>query len=120
MVCGNISGNISDLVRVNTSILYPTEKLNPDTNTVYIASISSLATALIISIVVLVIVIVVILRNKAKIKAALELQPSNTAGRSIQMESMYEDVTGPSPSISVINTQDNIVYGHTKTSTTVI
>ena len=28
---------------------------------------------------------------------------------------MYEDVTGPSPSVSAINTQDNVAYGHTKT-----
>ena len=33
------------------------------------------------------------------------------------MESMYEDVTGPTPSVSAINTQDNIAYGHTQTST---
>ena len=84
----------------------------------YIASISSLATALIIGIVVFVIVIVVILRSKAKIKATLELQLvqlPNTAERSIHTESMYEDVTGPLTSVSAINTQDNVAYGHTKT-----
>ena len=30
------------------------------------------------------------------------------------MESMYEDVTGPLPSV---NTQDNVAYGHRKTPT---
>ena len=34
------------------------------------------------------------------------------------MESMYEDVTGPLPPVGVINTQDNVAYGHTKAPTT--
>ena len=111
VVCGNITGNFSNPIGINTHILYPT-----DTNTVYIVSISSQATALIVSIVVLLTVIVIILRrSKAKIKAALDLQATNRAGRSTQMESMYED---PLPSVSVIKTRDNIAYGHTKTSTT--
>ena len=33
------------------------------------------------------------------------------------MESIYEDVTGSTPSVSAINTQDNVAYGHTQTST---
>jgi hypothetical protein len=72
-----------------------------------------------VSVVVFITVIVFILRrNKAKAEAGLELQ-SNTARSSSThniMESMYEDVTGPLPSVSVINTQDNVAYGHTKTT----
>ena len=105
------------------NILYVTEILgihNSDTNrayTIFISS-SSLATALIVSVAVSITVIVIILqRSKARIKA-LELQLTNTTGRSIHMEPMYEDVTGPVTSVSVINTQDNVAYGHTITSTT--
>ena len=111
VVCGNITGNISDPVRVNTSFQCPMEKRN----TVYIASIGSLAGTLIISYAIFEIVIVVILKCKAKIKAMLDVQPTNKTGRNIQnMESMYEDVTRPLPSVSAINTLDNIAYGHTK------
>ena len=84
-------------------------------NTVYIASIGSLAGTLIISYAIFGIVIIVILKCKAKIKAMLDVQPTNKTGRNIQnMESMYEDVTHPLPSVSAINTLDNIAYGHTK------
>jgi hypothetical protein len=71
-----------------------------------------------VSVVVFITVIVFILRrNKAKAEAGLELQ-SNTARSSSthNMELMYEDVTGALPSVSVINTQDNVAYGHTKTT----
>ena len=107
MVCGYITGNISDPIKVNKDICFAT-----DTNTVYLISITSLAIALILSIVVSTTVIGILIRSKAKIKAALQLQLTN---RSIHMESMYEDITGPSPSVSAINTQDNVAYGHTKT-----
>ena len=110
VVCGNITGNFSNPISLNTRILYPT-----DTNTVYIASISSLATALIVSITALLTVIVVILvKSKAKIQEGIDLQVANQAGRSTQMESMYED---PLPSVRTIPTQDNVAYGHTKTTT---
>ena len=111
VVCGNNTGNISDPIIVNTSI-------STDITEVYIVSISSLATALVVSVVISIIVIVIILiRSKAK-NTALERQLSNRAGRSItHMESMYEDVTGPLPPVSTISTQDNVAYGHTKSST---
>ena len=114
VVCGNISGNTSDPIIAQTGI--PTDIIN-----VYIASISSLATALTVSIVISITIIVIILkRNKAK-NTALELQLSNRAGRSVtHTESMYEDVTGPLPSVSTISTQDNVAYGHTKTSITAL
>ena len=78
-------------------------------------SISSLATALMVSAVVFITVIAIILRrNKAKAKAGLELKLRETArSSSTHMESMYED---PLPSLT-INTQDNVAYGHTKTNT---
>ena len=82
------------------------------TNTVYIVLLSSLATALIASVAVTVIIST---QSKAKIKAALE--QSNRAEGITYKESMYEDVTGPLPSVSAVDTQDNVAYGHTKTST---
>ena len=108
-LCGNITGNVSDPIRVNTNILYPTINQNIHTNTVYIVLLSSLATALIASVA---IIIIISIRSKAKIKAALE--QSNRAEGITYKESIYEDVTGPLPSVSVI---DNVAYGHTKTST---
>ena len=110
MVCGNITGNASDPIRVNTSTLRPTENLI----IAFIISTSSLATALIISVVAPIIVIAAILKRH-KTKSALDLQQASRAGRSTHMESMYEDVTGPLT--SVITTQDNVAYGHTQIST---
>ena len=111
VVCGNITGNISDPVTVNTGI-------STDITEVYIVSISSLATALVISVVISIIVIVIILRRSKAKNTALELQLSNRAGRSItHMESTYEGVTGPLQPTSTISTQDNVAYGYTKTST---
>ena len=82
----------------------------------YTISISSLATALMVSVVVFITVIAIILRrNKAKSKAGLEPELRETArSSSTHMESMYED---PLPSLTAINTQDNVAYGHTKTNT---
>ena len=83
-------------------------------STEYIESISSLATALIVSIVISITVIAIILkRSKAKIKAALE--SSSRVEGTTQMESVYDEVTGP---VSAIDTHDNIAYSLTKTSTT--
>ena len=90
---------------------------NPDgvhSLTVYIASINSLAIALIISVMISITVIVIILRkSKAKIKAALE-SSTRTEGTT-QMESVYDEVTGP---VSAIDTHDNIAYSIAKTSIT--
>jgi hypothetical protein len=73
-----------------------------------------------VSVVVFITVIIIMLRrNKAKVKAGLEPHLTNTAAGSSSthnMESMYEDVTGPLPSVSVINTQDNVAYGRTTTA----
>ena len=134
VVCGNIIGNASNPVNISTEpsitaaidIKHPTENLtiynsdttetvgiqNLDTNTTpYIISISLLAAALIASVAVSIMVIVIILRkSQAKINAASE-------GTTLD-DSMYERVTSPLPSASAINTQDNVAYGHTKTSTT--
>ena len=99
-------------------ILYPTR--NPrteDTHIGYTISIGSLATALILSLVVFMTVIVATLtRSRTKIKAEL----TSRAERNIHMESVSEDVTGPIPSVSIINTQDNTAYGQIKTSITTI
>ena len=116
VVCRNITGNRSNPVR---GIFYPKQDLdlsNSDTNTAYLISTTSLATALIVCVVVSTTVIVLILRrSKAKINATLELL--NKAEGTTGNEPMYEDVTGPSPLVSGINIQDNVAYGHTQTST---
>ena len=120
--CGNITGNLSDPISVtvyapeeitvNTSILYPTEAFGVQTSDIHtVYTISFLGTALIVSVVASIILIIIILtRYKARIKV-LELQLTDVTG-STHMEPMYEDVTSPLPSVSVINTQDNVAYGH--------
>jgi ribosomal protein S26 len=115
--CGDIAGNISKPVRViqrapidglqlmeshSTRNSDTTEALgmpNATINTVYITSISFLATALIITATIFTTVIAIKTRSKAKIKAAL-----NRAGGGIHNEPVYEDVSGPSPSVSTIDT----------------
>ena len=142
--CGNIAGNVSDPItitfyseRVLIDSLQPTENLSTqntgtmgvyvDTMTsntnseLYAISIGSLGTALIASVVVFAVVIVIILRrNKAKINAALTLSHrAELEGRTIQCVHsgpIFKDVAGFSLS-SIINTQDNVAYSHTKTST---
>ena len=79
VVCGNITGNFSNPVSINA---YPTDII-----TAYIAAISSLTTVSVVSIAALLAVIVIIsIRSKAKIKAALDQQATDTAVRSTQME----------------------------------
>ena len=71
VVCRNIIGNFSNHIGINTHIL--------NNNTVYIASIGSLAIALIVSITVLLTVIVIILtRNKAKTIKLLSIYKQQT------------------------------------------
>ena len=106
-------GNVSDPIRVHTTT--PQGRRNADmcTNTAYLATISSLVVVLITSVVIFTTAIVIIVQqSKAKIK---EQQPSNRAESSTQMESMYEE---PIPSVSAINTRDNIAYGHIETTIT--
>ena len=87
------------------------------TNTEYIISTGLLATVLIVCIVVFIIVIsIILIRSKAKIEATL--QQSASPGETIHVEPMYEDITGPLPSESAINTQDNVAYGHGHTQMT--
>ena len=114
VVCGNITGYT---VSIGANILYPREDSGDSvTVTAYIKTAGSFVTALIVGAVVSITVVVIILkRSKAKIKAALEL--SNVAEGTIRNDPMYEDVTGSLPPDNVINTQDNVAYGHTKTST---
>ena len=141
VVCGNITGDTSDPIGIvlyateptistPTGIIHPTDNQaihNSDTtetqgmhnsavNTVYIISFSSVATVLTISLVVFITVIVILKRRKAKTTTAF-IQ-SNRAEGTEHNEPMYENVTGPLPSVSVIHTQDNAAYGYIKTSTT--
>ena len=51
------------------------------------------------------------LTRKAQIKTAL----ASRAERNTQTEPTYEDITGPSPSLTAINTQRNVAYGHMPT-----
>jgi hypothetical protein len=142
VVCGNITGNTSDpesitfyttesTVRTPTDSLHPTESQgihnsrttetmgmsNLATSRVYIISFSCLATALFMGAVVSVTVIVIILkRSKAKTRAVSTL--SNRAEETTHNNPEYENITlSPLPSVSAINTQDNVAYGHTRTST---
>jgi hypothetical protein len=141
VVCGNITGDTSDpisitlyttesIVRILTDSLYPTENHgthdlsttetmgmnNSPISRVYmyiIISFSCLATALFVGAVASLIVIAIYLkRSKAKTRA--ESVQSNRAHN----EPEYENITlSPLPSVSAINTQDNVAYGHTRTST---
>ena len=82
VICGNITGNMSVPIRVNTHVQYKNLTQNSGMhNSLYITSISSLVTALIISVVVSITVIVMILmRSRAKtkkLKAAFNVQPVN-------------------------------------------
>ena len=115
MVCRNITGNGSDPINIifnakeqtgPTDNQHTTENLrmhNSDTNTAYIISISSLATALTVCVVVFIAVIAVISRSKSK---------TQRSDGSIHDEPMYEDVTGPSPSVRTINTQLMAIQKH--------
>ena len=88
------------------------------TNTEYVISIGLLATALMVCIVVFIIVTsIILIRSKAKLEAAL--QQSASQGETIHVEPMYEDITRPLPSESVINTQDNVAYGYGHVQTTI-
>ena len=118
VVCGNTTSNRSVPIRVNIGIVNHTQiACNSGMhNSVYVTSISALATALIISVVVSITVIVIILlRSKAKIKAAIEVQSTINTRKSTYTESMYEDVTGLSCPVGSINTQHNVAYGHKQT-----
>ena len=113
-------------IRTPTGTMYPmdnqathnsdtTETLgmhNSTINTVYIISFSTVATILTISLVVFITVIVILKRRKAKSTTAF-IQSKRVEGTE-HNESMYENVTGPLPSVSVIHTQDNVAYGYIK------
>ena len=139
MVCGNIAGNISDPLHIT---FYTTESTartpndsfhstenqgthnsstteimginNSATSRVYIISFSCLATALFVGAVASLTVIAIFLK-KSQVK---NRTASNRAEETTQNESVYENATlSPLPSASAINTQDNVAYGHTRTST---
>ena len=140
VVCGNITSNISDpinitlytiesMVNTPTDSLHPTENQgicnsnttesmgmnNPATTQLYVIFFSCLAIALFVGAVASSTVIVIFLkRSKAKIRA-VSVQP-NDGERTTQNEQAYGNVTpSPLPSVSAINTHDNVAYGHSKT-----
>ena len=140
VVCGNITGIESDPVSSNfyateqtrapIGIIHPTDNEvmhhsdttemlgnhNSDTNMVHMIFISTLATALIVSTVVFITVMVIIsTTSKAKIKAVREHSNRPEGTIHAHDEPMYEDVTGPLPSVDVIDTQANVAYGHGQT-----
>ena len=142
VVCGSITGNISDpinitlyttesTVRTPTGSLHPTENQgtcnsnttesmgmnNSATSQVYIIFFSCIATALFAGVVASATVIVIFLkRSKAKIRAVYV--QSNRAERTTYNEPAYGNVIpSPLPSVSAINTHDNVAYGCAKTST---
>jgi hypothetical protein len=134
VVCGNITGNTSDPVSITLYTTVSTDSSNPiekqathnlsttetmgmnnsATSRVYIISFSCLATALFVGAVASLTVIAIFLkRSKAKTRA-VSVQ-SNRAEGTTRNEPGYENVMpSPSPSIS---TQDNVAYGHERTST---
>ena len=142
MVCGNIAGNISDPLRITfystestvgtpndslhsienqgTHNLSTTETIGINssaTSQVYIISFSCLATVFFVGAVASLTVIATFLkRSKVKIRTA-SVQ-SNRAEEITHNEPVYGNVTpSPLPSVSAINTQDNVAYGNTRTST---
>ena len=141
VVCGNIAGNISDPLHITfytteSTVGTPNDSLhstknqgthnssttetmvinNLATSRVYIISFSCLPTALFVGAVASLVVIAIFLkRSQAKIRAA-SVQ-SNRAESTTLRESDYENITlSPLPSVSAINTQDNVAYGHTRIS----
>ena len=141
LVCGNVTGDASDPISIVfyeltvTSVerQHPTEIQsmhnsdstatvgvdNSETNTAapYIITIGFLiATLLVCEVVSITAIAIILRRSKAKINVALESHRAEGTTQ-VREEPMYEDVTGPLPSVSVINTQDNVAYGHTKTTT---
>ena len=61
------------------------------------------------------VIIIVLRRNKAKVKAVLE--QSSRAEGALSMDSTYDTTTRTSPTVSAINTQDNVAYCHTHVKT---
>ena len=141
MVFGNITGNASDPISIvfyeltvsSVERQHPTEiqgthnsdftatvgvdNLETNTTAPYIITIGFLvATLLVCEVVSLTAIAIILRRSKAKINAALESHRAEGTSL-VRNEPMYEDVTGPLPSVSVINTQNNVAYGHTKTTT---
>ena len=140
VVCGNIAGNISDPINITLYTTestvktpmdrsYPTENQattylsiteitgtnNLTSSQVYIISFSCLAIALFVGVVVASLIVIAILlkRSKAKIRAASA--QSNTAEETTHNEPAYENVMlSLLPSVSAINTQDNVAYGNTR------
>ena len=136
--CGYITGNASDPISITLYTqtpttddlhVYPTGKLtthSSDTATepagthpinsnsaVYVISIGSLATGLIASAVLFTTVTAIILRrSKVKVSAALELSQRGADGTTHD-DPVYEEVAGASLH-SIISTQDNVAYRHTK------
>ena len=142
VVCGNIAGNISDPLHITfytteSTVGTPNDSLHSienqgthnlstsetiginssATSRVYIISFSRLATALFVGAVASLTVIAIFLKkSKLKIRAA-SIQ-SNRAEEITDNEPVYGNVMlSPSISVSAINTQDNVAYGHTRTST---
>ena len=142
VVCGNITSNISDPINITlyttestvitpTDSLHPTENQgtcnsnttesmgmnNPATTQLYIIFFSNLATALFVGAVASSTVIVIFLkRSKVKIRG-VSVQ-SNNGEKTTHSEQAYGNVMPtPLPSVSAINTHDNVAYGCIKTST---
>ena len=135
VVCGNITGNVSDPITItfyatettlmvtlhsidnqdtnNSDITQIVDVHSSATNTVYIISFTSLATALIVGAVLCMTVVAIILKMK-KAKITAMVVHSNRAEGTIGDEQLSENVTDPLPSV---NTQDNVAYGHTRIST---
>jgi mannitol-specific phosphotransferase system IIBC component len=91
---------------------------NSPTSRVYIIiSFSCLAIALFVGAVASLTVTAIILKRRKEKTRAVSVQPNRTE-EITRNEPGYENVTlSPLSSVSAINTQDNVAYGHTRTST---
>ena len=126
VICEDITGNKSDSISIvvkNTSSPHSEIPENSSTDRIQMASVGFLVTSLVVCVTVSMTVIVIVLNmNKTKIKAVWnDLRLKNGATTAHGGESMYDDVTDPSPRapVSAINTKKNVAYGHTLILSTV-
>ena len=111
VVCGNITWSVEIITNNTFHHNMGTDSLSTDT--AYIISISSLATALIVcTAVCLTVMIIMSIRNRARNKAATEFHLLKRGSRTTQADSMCEDVTTPLLPVGTISTQDSVAYGN--------
>ena len=110
---GTYNSNSTETMGMNNSESATSQVNNLATSQAYIISFSSLAMALIVvAAVSLTAIATVLKRRQGKAPDVFNRAEETTSDRP-----MYENVTGPLPSVSEISTQDNVAYDQTRTST---